>query len=160
MATTSERVLRSNDLTPTMLKERRALLQRVSWSRHIEKSGRIRDFLLFVCERALEEPSVEIHEQEIGYRVFGRTGDYDTTADNIVRVTASQTRKKLEQYFVAEGASEPIILEIPKGKYTPVFRERNPVAAETPKAIEPQIGPDPARHRRVVLILTACVLLL
>jgi hypothetical protein len=65
-------------------------------------------------EPKLEE-SAEIHEQEIGHKVFGRGPDYDTNADNVVRVTASQVRKKLEQYFSLEGASEPVVLEIPKG---------------------------------------------
>src|ERR1700720_2469719 len=109
------------------LDERRALLQRILWSRQIEKSARIRDFLSYVCERAVQEPSAEIHEQEIGHKVFGRGPDYDTNADNVVRVTASQVRKKLEQYFSLEGASEPVVLEIPKGQYTPVFYERDAV---------------------------------
>ena len=66
MATTGQRVPKSTGLSASILEERRALLQRVLWSRQIEKSARIRDFLVYVCERALREPSVEIHEQEIG----------------------------------------------------------------------------------------------
>src|SRR6202030_2793336 len=109
------------------------------------------------CERALREPSVEIHEQEIGYRVFGRAPDYDTTADNIVRVTASQARKKIEQYFASEGASEPVILEIPKGHYAPIFRERDVAAAEAAAALEPS-----GRRWvwRTVVALAACAPLL
>src|SRR5438874_4018919 len=94
----------------------------------MERSARIRDFMAYVCEKKFIDPSIEIHEQEIGVRVFGRKPDYDTMADNVVRVTASQTRRKLEHYFVTDGASEPVILEIPKGQYTPVFHERTPVA--------------------------------
>src|SRR5258707_4427794 len=33
-------------------------------------------------------------------------------------------RKRLEQFFAEEGASGPVMLEIPKGNYAPVFRER------------------------------------
>ena len=54
----------------------------------------------------------QIHEQEVGHQVFGRPPDYDTTADNIVRVHAWQLRKRLAEYFAKEGAGEPIILEI------------------------------------------------
>jgi hypothetical protein len=114
--------------------QRRALLERVLRSRAIEKSARIRDFLAYVCQRAIEQPGVEIHEQEIGQRVFLRPADYDTAADNVVRVTASQARKKLEQYFSSEGAAEPFTLEIPKGGYTPLFSERaTPAAAAKPR---------------------------
>jgi hypothetical protein len=131
--------------------ERRALLQRVLWSRQIERSTRIRDFLAYVCEKTFADPSVEIHEQEIGVKVFDRKPDYDTAADNVVRVTASQARRKLEQYFATDGASEPVILEIPKGQYTPVFRERMPIApAEDP----------PSKRSRGTVILSACVIML
>src|SRR5207248_2939872 len=45
-----------------------------------------------------------------------------------VRVHASMLRKRLEQYFADEGAHESVIIEIPKGNYAPVFRERGEVA--------------------------------
>ncbi len=141
------------------VEERKALLQRVLWSRQIEKSARIRDFLSYVCERALSEPEAEVHEQEIGHRVFGRAPDYDTTADNAVRVTASQARKKLEQYFSSDGAAEPIILEIPKGQYTPIFREREPIAA-APEPVENRPEGPPRRRRWLVPVLSVSIAVL
>lgn len=140
------------------IEERRALLQRVLWSRQIQKSARIRDFLSYVCERAIQEPEAEVHEQEIGHRVFGRTPDYDTTADNVVRVTASQARKKLDQYFSSDGAAEPVVLEIPKGRYTPVFRERETAVPVEPEIIEPAVVPP--QRRWVVPVLAAAVIVL
>src|SRR5256885_14569556 len=159
MGSGTQRIPRSADARSSTAKARHALLQRVLWSRHLQNSERTRDLLIYVSERALQEPSTEIHEQEIGYRVFGRKPDYDTAADNIVRVTVSQARKKLEQYFATDGISEPVILEIPKGKYTPVFREREAVDE----------GDDPAqaelrlrlrRHRIAVATLAICVVVL
>ena len=70
------------------------------------------------------EGPAEIHEQEVGHKVFGRPRDYDTGSDNIVRVHASMLRKRLEQYFAEDGAAEPVIVEIPRGNYAPVFHER------------------------------------
>src|SRR5215831_6343747 len=104
--------------------DRRKLVERVAASRHLAKSARLRDLLIYLSDRVLNESVSEIHEQEIGHRVFGRPRDYDTGADNIVRVHASTLRKRLEQYFAGEGAAEPLILEIPKGNYAPVFRKR------------------------------------
>src|SRR4051795_9897159 len=122
MAASPPKVIRAAG--PPSVDDRRAILQRVLWSRYLEKAGRIREFLTYVCEASFANPAADIHEQEIGEQVFGKPAGYETTQDNIVRVTASQARKKLEQYFAAEGAAEPIVLEIPKGQYTPVFRER------------------------------------
>lgn len=141
-----------------IVEERRALLQRVLWSRQFEKSNRIRDFLVYVCDRTFEDPEVEIHEQEIGNRVFGRDVSYDTGDDNIVRVTASQARKKLSQYFGAEGASEPFVLEIPKGQYTPLFREREAAPVEIASALER--SPTPAKSGRAVVVLAICSIVL
>jgi hypothetical protein len=53
----------------------------------------------------------EIHEQE----VFGRPRDYDTSADDTVRVHVSVLRKRVDQYFAKEGSNESIIIEIPRG---------------------------------------------
>src|SRR5205085_738346 len=118
------------------------------------------EFLQYVFDRAVQQPDIEVHEQEIGHRVFGRSPDYDTAADNVVRVTASQARKKLEQYFASDGAAEPVILYIPKGKYTPLFRER--AAAAVPEARDPATDAERrlATYRRAALVLAGCTLAL
>jgi hypothetical protein len=126
----------------------RQLVERVAASRYLAKSARLRDLLLYLSERALAGTE-EIHEQEVGHDVFGRRRDYDTSTDNIVRVHASTLRKRLEQYFSEEGSAEPLIVEIPKGNYVPVFRRREPAA----HSVAPVILPPPARPDRRVAIL-------
>lgn len=120
----------------------------------MEKAGRIREFLTYVCEASFANPAADIHEQEIGERVFGKPAGYETTQDNIVRVTASQARKKLDQYFTAEGALEPIVLEIPKGQYMPVFRERKLDAGTV------SLVPAPVNRRPLYTLASLCVVLL
>ena len=88
----------------------------------------------------LDDDAGEIHEQEVGHKVFGRPLNYDTGSDNIVRVHASLLRKRLDQYFAAEGAAEPLILEIPKGNYAPVFRQRGEPEPE-PTVLPPRHVP-------------------
>ncbi len=110
----------------------KVLVERISSSRYFSKSARLRDMLLYVSGRAFDGKPGQIHEQEVGHKVFGRPPDYDTSSDNIVRVHASMLRRRLEQYFSAEGADEPLILEIPKGNYAPVFRERAAVPERLP----------------------------
>src|SRR5579872_7111643 len=116
-----------------IIDERRLLVERVAASRYVNRSARLRDMLIYLADRVLDEEAGEIHEQEVGHRVFGRPANYDTTSDNIVRVHASMLRKRLEQYFAAEGVDETLILEIPKGNYAPVFHDRD--AAVAPVAI-------------------------
>ena len=106
------------------IEERRALIERVAASSQFGRSARLRDFLLYVGGQSLKEGCPEIHEQEIGAKVFGRSTSYDRSQDNIVRVNATELRKRIELYFASEGAHETLILEIPRGGYKPIFHRR------------------------------------
>jgi hypothetical protein len=105
------------------------LLHRIGASAAFQKSNRLRELLLYVGKRKLEDPQCSIPEQEIGIAVFGRPAGYDTGQDNLVRVQASQLRKRLQQYFAGEGRGEPIVVELPKGGYAPVFHPRDALPA-------------------------------
>jgi hypothetical protein len=111
-------------LDQTTIDERRALIGRVAASSQFKRSARLRDFLLYVGNQSLKEGCPEIHEQEIGAKVFGRSSAYDRSQDNIVRVNATELRKRIEQYFATEGAHESLVLEIPRGAYKPAFHRR------------------------------------
>ncbi len=105
--------------------EKSALIDRIAASERFKRSARLRDFLLYVGRQSLKDGCPEIHEQEIGNKVFGRPSTYDRSQDNIVRVAATDLRKRIELYFASEGAHETLILEIPRGGYKPVFRRRS-----------------------------------
>jgi hypothetical protein len=141
-----------------------ALLERVVASSQLRRSARLRDFLLFVGRRALKEGCEQIPEQEIGSEVFGRPNGYDTSVDNIVRVNATELRKRIEIYFEAEGADEPLILEIPRGSYRPTFRRRESEAphhdALTPsEPVEPILSAPAPKRTALILMGTAIAIL-
>jgi hypothetical protein len=97
------------------------LVQRVIESPHLIGSARLRDFLLHVTACAIRETPEDATEQQIGIRVFQRSPGFNSSEDSIVRSQARLLRLKLSAYFNAEGASEPMIIAIPKGHYLPVF---------------------------------------
>jgi hypothetical protein len=111
--------------------ERWALVERVAYSNCLKRSARLRDFLLYVGRQSLQNGAAELNEQEIGEKVFGRPASYDRSQDNIVRVNASELRKRIDLYFNTEGAEEPLVLEIPRGGYKPVFHLRETPVPET-----------------------------
>src|SRR5690242_5961006 len=90
------------------LEERQSLIERVAASEQFSRSVRLRNFLLYVGRQSLKPNSPEIHEQEIGEQVFGRPSSYDRSQDNIVRVNASELRKRIELYFATTGLHEPL----------------------------------------------------
>jgi hypothetical protein len=114
----------SEHLTSLDTDERWILVQRVISSRHLIKAPQLREILLYVSHRVLAEHAASISEHEIGCKVLGRRPDFNPNEDNIVRVQIRHLRKKLEEYFSAEGTHEPLILTIPKGGYLPHFGPR------------------------------------
>lgn len=102
----------------------RALLDRVAASPDLRRSPRLRQLFVYLCDKSLTDPGAPLSEEQIGVEVFGRRRGYDTGTDTLVRVQVSQLRKKIEHYFLSEGAAEPVIIELPKRSYTPVFRPR------------------------------------
>ena len=82
------------------------------------------DFLFYVVDRSIQDRVDEITEQQIGVLVFGRPEGYDTNEDNIVRSYARNLRKRIDEYFTTEGIEEDLLLEIPRGGYTPIFSSR------------------------------------
>ncbi len=100
-------------------------LQRLLASDTMRRAPRVRGVLNFIVERVLSDQGDTISEESIGRNVFGRPEGYNRGDDNIVRVTVRHLRTRLDEFYATEGRAELWLLEIPKGKYTPVLRERD-----------------------------------
>ena len=110
---------------PTVLKspdcaDLQAAAQRVLASASFSRSQRLREFLSFVVKCVVDNNPDEINEYSLGIQVFGKSPNFRPNEDNIVRVTARHLRIKLAEYYAAEGAADPVRIEIPKGSYLPV----------------------------------------
>lgn len=99
----------------------REVAARVAASQGLARSPRLRSLFLYLCERTWAGAAGELHESTIGHEVFSRPSGYDTASENIVRVSVSQLRKRLSDYFEGDGAHEPVVISIPKGRYTLEF---------------------------------------
>ena len=108
----------------------RRALERVLSSSGFSRNERLSAFLRFLVERHLEGRDSELKESVIAHEVFGRQAGYDPKVDAIVRTEAIRLRARLEKYYQAEGSQDPLVIELPKGGYRPVFREPAPVAAQ------------------------------
>lgn len=100
------------------------LLKRVAASTPLKRATRLQELLLYVGQCSLIDLRDQVREQEIGAKVFGRPELYDTSIDNIVRTNVSDLRKRIAAYFQGEGLREPVVMEIPRGSYLPVFHRR------------------------------------
>lgn len=119
---------------------------RIVSSAQFRRAPRLREFLLYVCDKGLAGEADQLSEQHIGQAVFERGKDYSPAEDNIVRAHARQLRIKLAEYFAAAGKQESLLLEIPKGSYVPVFSERRDAAV----VLEPVLPAQAAHEKRNV----------
>jgi Tol biopolymer transport system component len=88
-------------------------------------------FLRFLTERHLDGQGNQLKESVIAVEVFGRKPDHDPLQDSIVRTEAGRLRGRLAEYYVGEGKDDALIIELPKGGYTPAFRLREPATLAT-----------------------------
>jgi hypothetical protein len=100
-----------------------AQLDRILSTPLFQHSKRYPTFLRYVVEQTLRGVKDELKERTLGIAVFGRSPDYDTSADPVVRNTASEVRKRLEEYYSGPGHARELRISLPSGAYVPEFRQ-------------------------------------
>ncbi|MGA2730889.1 MAG: hypothetical protein ABSE96_24015 [Terracidiphilus sp.] len=82
-------------------------------------SHRSGQFLQYIIDQAIAGHFDSLKERVIGMELFGRSASYDTGDDAIVRVTASDVRKRLLQHYGRSGATSEYRINLPPGSYIP-----------------------------------------
>jgi tetratricopeptide (TPR) repeat protein len=116
------------DLSEAAVREQ---LDRVLASPYFANSNVRTRFLRFVVEETLAGRGDELREIVIGVHVF--KPDYNPQADNHVRRHAPDVRRCLRQYYETSGNSDPIVIELSPGRYTPaLLPKQNEPGPRTP----------------------------
>ena len=149
-----------------------AQLERILKSPALATSPSLCRFLRYIVEETLAGHSGSIKEYSLGVNVFGRGDDFNPRLDPIVRVQARNLRSRIARYYAGEGAADPVVVELPKGAYVPLFHVVEKPAPLTPvseEAIEPPAAaPTPASNpeseraswQRPALIVAAALVVL
>ena len=124
MARNSE--IESASLPPTSLSKEEAdvirhELNELMASVPFRNSQQCRSFLSYVITHTLRGDEGSLRERVIGNAVFGRLPDYDTSDDPVVRIRASEVRKRLAQYYQSLGHPPEVTIQIPSGSYRAAF---------------------------------------
>jgi hypothetical protein len=120
--------------------QRATLVERVLSSNQFKASLRLREFLRYIADCAIKKCPEAATEQQIGVHVFNRLPGYNSSEDSIVRTHARLLRQKLAEYFSTEGGGEPILIEVPKGHYLPVFRPRHSEPSPAPFQVPAELA--------------------
>jgi hypothetical protein len=108
----------SSELEKTAVQQQ---LEKLLATSLFNSSKRYPSFLKFVVTRSLAGQTDQLKERILGVEIFGRPADYDTNTDPIVRVTAAEIRKRIEQYYQDPKHSQEIRLYLPAGSYAPQY---------------------------------------
>ena len=104
--------------------EQRDEVQRVLHSTQFRRAPKLQRFLSLICRYYFEDRAREISEYLIAVEAFGKSPDFDSSLDSLVRVQAREVRRRLHEYYQDEGKDSKLVLEIPLGSYAPVFSAR------------------------------------
>jgi hypothetical protein len=99
----------------------RAQADRVLESPLFQSSRRCRALLAHLVDRTVAGETATLKERNLGAEVFGRSPDYDTNADPVVRAAAAEIRKKLAQYYQDASRAAELRIELRPGSYVPEF---------------------------------------
>ncbi|MFP5516646.1 MAG: hypothetical protein ACLGJC_26635 [Alphaproteobacteria bacterium] len=106
------------DVPPQLIND---ALDRILASRGFRASSRKQRFLQFVVQETLTGRADRIKGYTIAVDVFDRDANFDPLLDPVVRIQAGRIRHCLEQYYLTDGADDPVRITIPKGSYVPHF---------------------------------------
>lgn len=120
-----------------------AALARVTSSARFRDSPQIVAFLNYVVDRSLAGKGDQIKGYTIAVEALGRDASFDPNTQSIVRTEAARLRQELARYYADGGRDDPVRIELPRGRYVPVFRRHGPLTVPPPEP-EPKSGDGPA----------------
>lgn len=99
-------------------------LDRLRRSPLLQGSEALCKLLQYLAHHTLNSPADHLKEYQIGTEVLGRPADFDPQTDSSVRTQVGRLRTKLTEYYNSAGIHDPILIDIPKGRYTLSFERR------------------------------------
>jgi len=114
--------------------EIRSTLQRILSEASFQRSPQLRAFLTYVVEEALAGRGSLLKSYSIATEALGRPDDFDPATDAIVRVEAKRLRQVLGRIYAGPACDLPVRIEIPVGRYEPIFSLIEPVVDKDEEA--------------------------
>src|SRR5438105_9474862 len=132
-----------------------AQVERILESDTFHASAVLRRLFKFLADKTFSGEADQLKEYSIGIDAFGKPPTYDPRQDAIVRLQIGRLRQKLGEYYRTEGKDDPVIMELPKGRFKLSWELRSvEVVAPSYPALEAAIRP----WRRWVMALAGTLL--
>jgi TolB-like protein len=112
-------------------------LEKILASNGFKRSPLLSRFLRFVVENTLDGNSNQIKEYTVAVKVLGKPLNFNPQLDASVRINAIRLRNMLTEYYQENKNDVTYHIELPKGRYIPIF---------TQNGKEPALYPDSSQE--------------
>lgn len=92
-------------------------VERILESATFRNSEALRRLLRFLADKMMLGEADQLKEYTVGIDVLGKPPTYDPRHDSTVRIQVGRLRQKLAEYYRTEGKQDPLIVELPKGRF-------------------------------------------
>ena len=119
------------DITPSEITDEelqliKRHLKKVLASNYFKSAKQLQRFLNFIVEKTISGEGKLLKQYTIGVEALSFPDDFDPESNPAVRIMAGRVRKRLKEYYQEDGLSDELIISMPNGSYTPVFKKKIP----------------------------------
>ena len=113
-------------------------IERILHSEELRGSEVLRRLLRFLADKSASGEADDLKEYIVAIDGLGKPATYDPRYNSAVRIQVGRLRQKLADYYRAEGLDDPIVIDLPKGRFKLKFTYRSvPGTASAPVETSP-----------------------
>jgi hypothetical protein len=105
-------------------------IERILHSEELRGCENLRRLLKFLADRSACGQADELKEYIVAIDGLGKPSSYDPRKNSTVRIQVGRLRQKLADYYRTEGQRDPVVIDVPKGRFKLKFAYRNGVHPE------------------------------
>jgi hypothetical protein len=107
-------------------------IQRILRSDEFRTSESLRRLLIYLAEKSASGEADQLKEYVIAIDGLGKPSSYDPQHSSAVRIQIGRLRQKLSEYYRDQGKDDPIVVELPKGRFRLTYQQRRLTIEEDP----------------------------
>lgn len=92
-------------------------VDRILHSDTLHSSEVLRHLLKFLAEKSSSGEAEHLKEYTVAIDALRKPPSYDPRHDSSVRIQVGRLRQKLAEYYRTEGKKDPVVVELPKGRF-------------------------------------------
>lgn len=100
-------------------------VDRIMRSDELRSCEALRRLLKFLADKSVCGEADELKEYIVAIDGLGKPSSYDPRKNSTVRIQVGRLRQKLADYYRTEGQRDPVVIDVPKGRFKLKFEYRN-----------------------------------